>query len=242
MSHDPRPDGRLRLVAVLLVGFSAALIRSVEALTFMLLVVGVAALVVTARTGLSLRALGRRLAAVNLFVLGVWLTVPVDWREPALHDAGIALAWQITLRVNVIALAASLLLARMSGIDLARAATGLGLPQALGALLALAVRSIALLADTHTRLKQAMRARGYRPAFGWRAVRVSAQLATSLLVHALVRSERNTLGLRARGVSLSRWPTRSPGSWRSLPRADWWLFACVLAAIAIAIALSGSRP
>lgn len=242
MSHDPRPDGRLRLVAVLLVGFSAALIRSVEALTFMLLVVGVAALVVTARTELSLPALGRRLAAVNLFVLGVWLTVPVDWRVPVLHDAGIALAWQITLRVNVIALAASLLLARMSGIDLARAATGLGLPEALGALLALAVRSIALLADTHARLKQAMRARGYRPAFGWRSVRVSAQLATSLLVHALVRSERITLGLRARGVSLSRWPTRSPGSWRSLPRTEWWLLACVLSAIAIAVALSGSRP
>ena len=140
----------------------------------------VAAVVVVARKALSWPALLRRLAAVNLFVVGVWLTVPIHWPSLALHDAGIALAWQITLRVNVIALAASLLLARMSGIELARAVTGLGLPASLGALLAQAVRSIALLAETHARLTRAMRARGYRADFGWRSVRVSAQLATSL--------------------------------------------------------------
>ena len=240
MSHDPRPDGRLRLVATLLVGLSAALLRSAEALTLMLLIALVAAVVVVAREALSWPALLRRLAAVNLFVVGVWLTVPIHWPSLALHDAGIALAWQITLRVNVIALAASLLLARMSGIDLARAVTGLGLPASLGALLAQAVRSIALLAETHARLERAMRARGYRATFGWRSVRVSAQLATSLLVHAFVRSERISLGLQARGLSMTRWPTRNSAPWRSLPRSEWALLAGVAAAVVLAVVLAGS--
>ncbi len=242
MSHDPRPDGRLRLVAALLVGVSAALIRSVDALLLLLLIALVAALGVAARTELSWRTLGRRLAAVNLFVLGVWLAVPIDWRTFAPHDAGIALAWQITLRVNVIALSASLLLARMSGIDLARAVTGLGLPASLGALLALAVRSIALLAETHARLQQAMRARGYRATFGRRSVRASAQMATALLVHAFVRSERITLGLRARGLSTTRWPTRNTAHWRSLPRTEWLMLAIVAVSIALAALVAGSAP
>jgi cobalt/nickel transport system permease protein len=242
MSHDPRPDGRLRLVATLLVGISAALLRSVEALTFMLLIAVVAAIAVTARKALSWPALLRRLAAVNVFALGIWLTVPIDWRALALHDAGILLASQITLRINVIALSASLLLARMSGIDLARAVTGLGLPASLGALLAMAVRSVALLAETHARLERAMRARGYRKRFGWRSVRASARLATSLLVHAFVRSERISLGLRARGLSMTRWPARTGAPWRSLPRSEWALLAGVGASVVLAVVLAVSGP
>lgn len=239
MSHEHHPDGRLRLATALLVSVAAAAIESTGTLIVMLLITLFATTIVIARQALSLRWLARRVALVNVFVLWIWLAAAIDWRHLIFSDAGIAMAVLMTLRVNVIAIAVSVLLGHMSGIDLARAIVGLGLPQSLGALIALAVRAIALLAETQSRLEQAMRARAYRATFGWRSIRVSAQLVAWLIIHALVRSERLELGLRARGLSSLHWPTRRHGHWNSLPPSEWLLLGGVAAALAMAVAMFG---
>jgi len=241
MSHEHHPDGRLRLLAALLVSVAAAAITSIHTLSIMLLFALLAACVVIIRRTLSLRWLLKRAGMINVFVLWIWLAVAIDWRSLAPSESGIALAVTMTLRVNVITLAVSLLLARMSGIDLARAIVGLGLPQSLGALVALAVRSVAILVDTRARLEQAMRARAYRSRFGWRTIQVSSQLVAWLIIHALMRSERLELGLRARGLSAMHWPVRRHGHWNTLPRSEWLLLGSVGAAIAIAMMVSGGR-
>jgi cobalt/nickel transport system permease protein len=242
MSHEHHPDGRLRLLAALLVSVASTAITSIHTLAIMLLLALLASFFVIIRRTLSLRWLAKRIGVINVFVLWIWFAVAIDWRSLTPSDSGTALATQMTLRVNVIALAVSLLLGRMSGIDLARAVVGLGLPQSLGALIALAVRSVAILADTRTRLEQAMRARAYQSRFGWRTIRVSSQLVAWLIIHALVRSERLELGLRARGLSaMNYWPVRRHGHWNTLPRSEWLLLGSVAAAIAIAMMVSGSR-
>lgn len=237
MSHDHRPDGRLRLAAALLIGIAAAATRSVDVLAVMLLASLGAALIASRRLALSLSDLGKRLLIANSLVIGVWLTVPVNWRTLSLDESGIDLALQISLRINLIIITVSLLLQRMSGLDLARAAAGLGLPRSLSALLAFAVRMVGLLGDTRARLDQAMRARAYRPAFSWRTIRVSAQLVAWLIVHALVRSERITLGLRARGLATLHASALRPSPWHSIPLAEWRLLLAIVAAIGVAMAL-----
>jgi cobalt/nickel transport system permease protein len=234
MSHEHRPDGRLRLAAALLVGFTVSLIRSIDTLLILTLFATVAAVVITVRDEEFPRILLKRLAIVNFFVAWIWITLPIDWLTLSWRTSGSELALQLTLRINVIALTVSTLLSRMSGIDLARAAVGLGVPQSLGTLLALAVRSIVLLDSTRSRLEQAMRARAYRATVSLRTIRVSAQLVSWLIVHALVRSERIRVGLTARGYTTTRWPTRQHSHWHALPISEWLLFFGVVAAIVLA--------
>lgn len=241
MSHEHHADGRLRLASAVLVSIATTAIHSIGALITLLMLALFASVVVIARRTLSPDWLLRRLVAINIFVAWMWLVVAIDWPNPAFSETGIALASQISLRVNTLTLAVSLLLGRMSGIDLARASVGLGLPQSLGALIAFAVRAIALLAETRGRLEQAMRARAYRAKFGWRSIRVSAQLVTWLIIHALVRSERLELGLRARGLTSPHWSTRRHGHWNSLPRSEWLLFVGVSASLLLAVLLFGIR-
>jgi len=161
----------------------------------------------------------------------------VNWRYMAIDAAGALLATQMSLRVNIVTLAASLLLARMSGVELGRAAVGLGLPNALGALLAQVARQVSLLSETKTRLERAMRARAYRSALGFRSLQVSAQMVAWLIIHALARSERISLGLRSRGMSSTRWPTRESTAWRALPKADWSTLGAVIVIIGFCLLL-----
>lgn len=237
MSHVHRPDGRLRLAATLLVSVAAALTQALSSLCAMLLIALLAMVIVVTADKTLLNNIGRRVLRVNAFLVIVWITTSVNWRYMAIDEAGALLATQMSLRVNIVTLAASLLLARMSGVELGRAAVGLGLPNALGALLAQVARQVSLLSETKTRLERAMRARAYRSALGFRSLQVSAQMVAWLIIHALARSERISLGLRSRGMSSTRWPTRESTAWRALPKADWSILGVVIVIIGFCLLL-----
>ena len=237
MSHVHRPDGRLRLAATLLVSVAAALTQALSSLCAMLLIALLAMVIVVTADKTLLNNIGRRVLRVNAFLVIVWITTSVNWRYMAIDAAGALLATQMSLRVNIVTLAASLLLARMSGVELGRAAVGLGLPNALGALLAQVARQVSLLSETKTRLERAMRARAYRPAFGLRSLQVSAQMVAWLIIHALARSERISLGLRSRGMSSTRWPARESTPWRALPKTDWSILGVVIVSIGFCLLL-----
>lgn len=203
----------------------------------MLLIALLAMVIVVTADKTLLNNIGRRVLRVNAFLVIVWITTSVNWRYMAIDAAGALLATQMSLRVNIVTLAASLLLARMSGVELGRAAVGLGLPNALGALLAQVARQVSLLSETKTRLERAMRARAYHSALGFRSLQVSAQMVAWLIIHALARSERISLGLRSRGMSSTRWPTRESTAWRALPKADWSILGVVIVIIGFCLLL-----
>jgi cobalt/nickel transport system permease protein len=237
MSHVHHPDSRLRLAATLLVSVTAALTQALSSLCAMLFVALLAMAIIAAADKALIENIGRRLLRVNAFLVIVWITSSINWRYMAIDEAGALLATQMSLRVNIVTLAASLLLMRMSGVDLGRAAVGLGLPSALGALLAQVARQVSLLSGTKTRLERAMRARAYRPAFGLRSLQVSAQMVAWLIIHALARSERISLGLRSRGMSSTRWPARESTPWRALPKTDWSILGVVIVSIGFCLLL-----
>lgn len=237
MSHIQRPDGRLRLAATLMISMAAASTESLVSLWAMLALVSIATFLTALQQKSAGLDIAKRMLRINAFVVLVWLTVAIDWQLIELTDAGTELATQISLRVNIVTLAASSFLLRMNGVDLGRAAVGLGMSPALGALVAQVARQISLLSETKHRLELAMRARAYRKEFGLRTIRVNAQLVAWLLVHALARAERISLGLRARGVNATRWPLRDTAGWQSLPLSDWLTFGIVIFAIGFCILL-----
>lgn len=237
MSHIHRPDGRLRLAATLLISLAAALTESLVSLWAMLAFTGIVTTLYVVRDKSKRLETARRILRINIFVALLWLTVAIDWPALALTDTGTILAAQISLRVNIVTLAASAFLLQMSGIDLGRAAVGLGLAPALGALLAQVARQLSLLTETKQRLEIAMRARAYQPKLGLRSIRVNSQLVAWLIVHALERAERLSLGLRARGANAARWTLRDPAGWRSLPRSDWQILGVVILAIGVCLLL-----
>ena len=228
MSHVHRPDSRLRLAATLVISIAAALTQSLISLGAMLLVALLATAWLSLQQRTAMAGVARRLLRVNAFLLIVWLTATIDWRNMSIDEAGTLLAAQMSLRVNVVTLAASILLRGMNGLDLGRAAVGLGLPVALGALLAQLARQLSLLSETKARLDIAMRARAYRPKLSLRTLQVSAQMVAWLIIHALAKAERLSLGLHARGWRATRWPMREPIHWRSLPKRDWSIFGAIV--------------
>lgn len=222
-------DPRLRLAAAIVASVLISQLQAVPLLA-VLAAAGAGALALAAIRGLAPpRALLRRALAINAFVALLWLTLP--WQlaadGPRLSEAGIALALQLSLRTNAIALLCLALLAGLDAFAIARAAAGLGLPPRLARLLLLTVRYLGVLDDTRQRLDRAMRARGFRPRADRRTLAVIGQQIALLLVHAMLRAERAELALRARGYRADAAPAQRQGR----PRlwAAGTAAACVLA-------------
>jgi len=236
MSHHHRPDRRLRLVAVLLVSVAASFASSTLTLSLMLALALISSVILlSVRPNNSFRLI-RRMLVVNMFVVLIWLTVALDWRSMTFTPSGITLATQLSLRINLITLASLLLLTGMTALDLARAASGLGLPRALGSLLTMSIRQIALLGETQQKIQLAIRARAYRPRIHWHTIRVSAQQVAWLIIHALLRAQRTELGLKARGLDTFPVLLRPAQPWRLLPRSEWYFLAGTALAVITAIA------
>lgn len=227
---------RLRLALAVCGSTVVSFITDLRALAFVL-VAGLLVAAIAVLAGASARALGRRILTVNLFVALLWLTVP--WQLSAsgltLADEGLALAQQISLRTNAIALLSLGLLAGMDAFVLARAAAGLGLPCKLARLLALTVRYFGLLQDCRRRIERAMRARAFRPGFNLRTVAVTAQLVALLLVNAMQRAERVGLAMRARGFAPGS-PAAGQSALRPLARRPAFGVTVAVASAALGLA------
>lgn len=217
---------RLRLGLAIAGSLAISQLDSLRLLMLVDVAAGLLFLATLCRPSLACRPLIRRLLTVNAFVLMVWLTLPwsLEAGRIVLSDAGLLHAALISLRTNGIALLCISLLAGLDAFAVARAATGLGLPDRLARLMVLTVRYLGVLDDTRQRIDLAMRARGFRPRANRRSFEVIAQQLALVLVHAMLRAERVELALRARGFAP---PAASPGN--TPPRRWHWAAGSTLA-------------
>jgi cobalt/nickel transport system permease protein len=167
---------------------------------------------VLAMTGLALARLPVkkvfvRLAAVNSFILFLWLVLPLTypgkaaWRLGPLvvtHE-GLILTGLITLKANTIVLGLMTLVATMPAVTLGQALLELKCPAKLAHLLLFTYRYIHVLAQEYHRLLQAMKVRGFRPRTDLHTYRSYAYLAAMLLVRSLDRAERVYKAMLCRG-------------------------------------------
>ncbi|MYL82126.1 cobalt ECF transporter T component CbiQ [Desulfovibrio aerotolerans] len=198
-------DPRYRLAACLLLSLVAALARTPQT---PLLILG-AGLVLTVLSGVSAKLVLRRAAAVNLFIIFLWLFLPVStpgmplWQGLGLTVTreGVALAGLVTLKANAVFLCVLSLMGTIPAPALGRALTALGAPAKFSFLFVFTYRYLHVIAEEYGRLVTAARLRGFVPATDGRTYRTYAALVAMVLVRSYDRSQRVYQAMLLRGFT-----------------------------------------
>jgi cobalt/nickel transport system permease protein len=149
----------------------------------------------------------RRMAAMDGFMLAILLMLPFTvpgtpifaWGGFSASAQGLAKAVEILLKANAVVLVLLALVGSLDAVTLGHALARLRMPANLVQLLFFTVRYIGVIGDEYTRLRTAMRARGFRPGNSFHTYRSIGYLVGILLVRSLERSERILAAMRCRG-------------------------------------------
>ncbi|MFC1526138.1 cobalt ECF transporter T component CbiQ [Candidatus Latescibacterota bacterium] len=196
-------DPRIKLVAATAFAIAVATADAYRALLPALAIA--AALGAIAR--LDLRLLASRLLVVNVFVLLLWLFLPFTFPgTPVWHlgplaatREGIETSVLITLRTNAIVMATISLLGTTSIFNLVHALRHLHVPDKLVHTFFFCYRYIAVIHLEYTRLRHAMRVRGFRPRTSIHTYKSYAYLVGMLLIKSYERSVRIYQAMLCRG-------------------------------------------
>jgi len=180
----------------------------------------------------------RRMAAMDLFIFALIAMLPFTTPGTPMFTIfgfeasreGLHHAVQIALTANAVALAMLALLGTMEAVTLGHALHALRCPERLVQLMMFTVRYIEVLGEEYARMRQAMRARGFRPRSNWHSYRSYGYLVGMMLVRAIERSERILGAMKCRGFT-GRIPLLERFEMR---RRDWQFvagFAVALAAL-----------
>jgi cobalt/nickel transport system permease protein len=204
-SADPR-------VKILLAGVYAIVtvgLRSLEGQILALL--GGLLLVMAAR--LSLKEVFRRLFAVNLFVMILWLILP--WTTPGtgvihlgpivITSEGLDLALSISLKCNAIILVNLVLLSTSTIFSLAHALAHLRVPSKMVQLFFFSWRYFHVIDSEFHRMKHAIKVRGFEPRSNMHTYRTYAYLIGTLFIKSLERGERVYKAMLCRGFDGTFW-------------------------------------
>lgn len=198
-------DPRAKVMAATIFSIVIAISRHVETLVVALPVACV--LLILAR--LPLGAVIKRLAAINVFVMFLWLFIPFSVPGEPLFTLlglsgsreGVNMALLITLKSNAIIIAFTALIATTPVPDLGHALRKLRVPDKLGWLLIFTYRHIFLIAQEYDRLHSAMKIRGFIPRTNLHTYRAYASLVGMVLVRSWERSERVYHAMLCRGFN-----------------------------------------
>ncbi|MBK1636443.1 cobalt ECF transporter T component CbiQ [Rhodovulum adriaticum] len=158
---------------------------------------------------LPLRPTLRRMAAMDGFILFLLVLLPFTAPgDPAFAIWALTATWQgleqaaqIAVTANAVVLALLVLVGTMEPVTLGHALSRLRTPERLVHLLMFTIRYIEVLRAEYLRLRQAMRARGFRPANSLHSYRSLGYLVGMMLVRAVERSERVLGAMKCRGFS-----------------------------------------
>ena len=180
-----------------------------------------------------LKPLVRRLAAVNAFVLFLWLFAPFSIPGPALFTVagfgysatGAARMALITLKANAIGALCLACVATMPVAAFGQALAALRAPRRFVFLLLFTYRAIFLLSDEWQRLDRALKLRGFAPGTNRLTYRTYGNLVGLTLLRSLDRADRIRQAMLLRGFD-GRFHTLS--RFRFTARDTAFLAACLL--------------
>ena len=240
MSLIERLDSRTRLLAALLFSLAEVLVPSLAAQSAGLLLALLAAL--AAR--LSLGATLRRLLCLEGFMVLVLIMLPFTVPGETLFHLwglegsreGLLQATSIAVKANAVAVALFALVGSMEAPVLGRAMTRLGVSPRFVHLFLFTTRYVSVLEEEYRRLRQAMRARAFRPVTGLHCWRSIGHLFGMLMVRSLERAERIDAAMRCRGFT-GRFPSLEDEADTGPGRLDLGFGAASVAGLALVIAV-----
>jgi cobalt/nickel transport system permease protein len=191
-----RLDARVRVVVAVAFSLLVAVSRRypVMAAALALAVAGAFA------ARLPVRATLRRMLLLEVFLLILWVVVPLTspgplgWSQP-----GVRLAMAVTLKANAIVLALTTLLGTMELTTLGHALHHLHVPPKLVHLLLFTIRYVDVIHHELMRLRTAMRVRCFRPRADRHTYRTFGSLVGMLLVRSFDRADRIVAAMKCRG-------------------------------------------
>jgi cobalt/nickel transport system permease protein len=156
---------------------------------------------------LPAREILKRILAVNIFILLLWLVLPLTFHGPIamklgplpVYSAGITTAAQITLKSNAIVLALIALVTTMSFSTLGYSLNWLRVPDKVVHLLLMTYRYVFLIEQEYQRLIRAAQIRGFRPRTNLHTYKTYASIVGMLLVRATLRADRVYKAMLCRG-------------------------------------------
>lgn len=196
-------DPRLRILFAFLLSVTIAISDEFQALG---LALGVA-VVLIGMARLNVWEVFKRLSALLLFLVLIWLMLPLTFRGEVfarfgfvtIYRPGIELAARISLKSCTILLILISLVTTMSVTTLGHVLYFFRIPTKLVFLLLITYRYLFVIGDEYTRLRTAMRIRGFRPGTNIHSFKTIAYLVGMLFVRASLRAERVNQAMRLRG-------------------------------------------
>lgn len=200
-----RRDPRGKIVAAVVFITTVALLHSFTAAGAAL----ITGLILLALSGLPPAALLVRIAAINIFTLFLWVTLPLTYGGEAavylgpvpLSRGGLELAALITLKTNGIIAAILALLATSTIAELGSALDRLRFPKKICFILLYSYRYVHVIHQEYLKLYRAAAMRSFVPATSLHTYRTFAYLFGMTLVKSYNRSQRVHQAMLLRGFS-----------------------------------------
>ncbi len=198
-----RLDPRVRLMSAAAYSSVVALSRNFQVLFAAVII----SLILVLFAQLSAREILKRILAVNVFILLLWLVLPLTFHGSVamklgplpVFSSGIAMAAQITLKSNAIVLALIALVATMNFSILGYSLNWLRVPDKIVHLLLMTYRYVFLIEQEYQRLIRAAQIRGFRPGTNLHTYKTYASIVGMLLVRATLRADRVYKAMLCRG-------------------------------------------
>ena len=229
-----RLDPRIRVLSACVYSIVVALSRNFQVLTAAILVS--IFLVIVAQ--LSVREIFKRVVLVNIFILFLWIALPLTFQGPNviklgplnLYSAGIIMSAQITLKSNAILLALIALATTMNFGTLGYALNRLHVPDKIVHLLLMTYRYVFLIEEEYHRLIRTARMRGFRPVTNMHTYKTYASIIGMLLVRAAIRAEQVYKAMVCRGFKRKFYCLHVFSTGRNE-----WLFAIAMSVVIVVL-------
>jgi len=200
-----RLDPRVKFISLMPYIVVIALMKDVK-FPFIALVIS-ALMIVFAR--IDIKKLLNRLAAVNIFILFLWIFLPFSYPGESVFRLGplsasldgILFALSVTLKANAIVLATIAILGTSEVFSLAHALVHLKVPNKLVYLFFFFYRYISVLHEDYSMLKRAITVRAFRPKSNMHTYKTYAYLVGMLIVRSYDHSQRIYNAMLCRGFT-----------------------------------------
>jgi cobalt/nickel transport system permease protein len=198
-----RIDPRFRVAAAVIYSFAIALCYEFESLVAAFIVSAVCVLL----SGVSIQAVLKRLALVNIFILLFWVVLPLTYKGDTVYSlgpvdvymAGIVFAAKITIKSNAILLALISFIATMTFATLGHTLSKFKLPEKLVFLLMITYRYIFVIQQEYQKIIRSIKIRGFKPKTNLHTYKTFAYVIGMLLIKASERADRVYNAMRCRG-------------------------------------------
>jgi cobalt/nickel transport system permease protein len=230
-------DPRMRVLQAVALSVVIAVLNNTYAALFSLFI----ALLFSQLLQIRFKDILPRLAAVNVFILFLWLLLPFSLPGEALFrigpfaltGAGLKLALLISIKANAIMIVFLSFVCPLSVPQITNALSELKIPPKLCHLLGFTFRFIFVLEEERRKLLRAAKNRGFQPGSNMHTYKTYAYIIGMVLVRSWERAERVQQAMLCRGFS-GKYPILQVSSFK---RGDIWLWVGVGVTIALIVAL-----